>query len=393
MIAPSASIAIGNRQSSQPEASRTVAADGAPAANAQGLKAPPGGARNPFAALLKSLHGAADDGSAQPVSADDHHPSASETSGSAPATAVRGVAASTDPAGSAVPDPASLAAFAGWNMGARLPGGGNLAANVNATAAADANAACGTVTSAASASATNAGVATVASGASNVEAWLEALLRNGSELASATAANMATNTATNMDSPAISAGEGAGAADSAMPMTPSVGATVASGAGVFSLALPLLAASDAMSPGKAAEAPPPVQLHGADAPQQWSAQIEWTLKSGLQEARVEVSPDTLGPVQIHLQLIDSTLSLHLHAAQPETRTLLQEQLPALRQALAQSGISVGDAQVGQGQHRFDTPQPAPVARRAAGEDAHAGSDANAPITVRVLRRGLLDDYA
>ena len=387
MIAPSASIAIGKPQSSQPEASRTVAADGAPAANVQEVKASPAGARNPFAALLKSLHGAADDGSAEPVSAEDHHPSASETSGSAPATAVRGVAASTDSSGSAVPDAASLAAFAGWNIGARLPGGGHLAAN--ATAAADANAACGTVTSAASASATNAGVATVASGASNVEAWLEALLRNGSEVASATAAN----TATNAESPAISAGEGGGAADSVMPMTPSVGATVASGAGVFSLAVPLLAASDAMSAGKAAEAPPPVQLHSADAPQQWSTQIEWTLKSGLQEARVEVSPDTLGPVQIHLQLIDSTLSLHLHAAQPETRTLLQEQLPALRQALAQSGISVGDAQVGQGQHRFDTPQPAPVARRAAGEDAHAGSDANAPITVRVLRRGLLDDYA
>lgn len=294
--------------------------------------------------------------------------------------------ANPDPA--ATPDAASLAAFAGWNPGALLPAAATANASVGtststgaiASATVEPTVALAAVTTAAG----KAGLAEGTTAAPNVEAWLEALLHNAAETAG--------QGATGAGLPAVSSGDGCSALESTTSTVGNTAGGAVAALAVFGLAAPQLAGGTAVSASSPAEVPPPVQLHSVDAPQQWGTQIEWTLKSGLQEARVEVSPGALGPVQIHLQMVDSTLSLHLHAAQPETRALLQEQLPALRQVLAQSGINVGDAQVGQGQQRFDPPQRVPATRRGGDTDAAVNKAATLS-PVRVLRRGLLDDYA
>ena len=133
-------------------------------------------------------------------------------------------------------------------------------------------------------------------------------------------------------------------------------------------------------------------LDSPDWPQRLGEQIQWRLGEGVQEARIEISPRELGTVQLHLSMDESGLRVHLTAAHAETRALLHNELPRLREALQQGGVLLADAQVGreapgqqQGRHAASTARPGrldddaePLVATRSGWSAH---------------RGLLDDYA
>lgn len=136
---------------------------------------------------------------------------------------------------------------------------------------------------------------------------------------------------------------------------------------------------------------PPVMMDTPDWPQRLGEQIHWRLGEGVQEARIEISPRELGTVDVHLSMNDSGLRVHLSAAQAQTRELLQNELPRLREILQQAGVQLADAQVGREAPGRDTAR-----NRTQGQGAGKTRDEDDSFAVKPAWRrsnGLLDDYA
>ncbi|MCP5202287.1 MAG: flagellar hook-length control protein FliK [Gammaproteobacteria bacterium] len=64
-----------------------------------------------------------------------------------------------------------------------------------------------------------------------------------------------------------------------------------------------------------------------------------------QHARIAVSPPELGPVEVRVTVVGDEATIHLAATHATTREALEEALPRLRAAFADSGIALGNAGV------------------------------------------------
>ncbi len=69
------------------------------------------------------------------------------------------------------------------------------------------------------------------------------------------------------------------------------------------------------------------------------------VSSNAQHARIAVNPAELGPVEVRVSVIGDEATVHLAAPTAATRELLEEALPRLRAAFADSGIALGNAGV------------------------------------------------
>jgi flagellar hook-length control protein FliK len=83
--------------------------------------------------------------------------------------------------------------------------------------------------------------------------------------------------------------------------------------------------------------------------------VTWMAHQGIESASLQLSPEHLGPLQVTISVHDGQASVWFGAAQPDTRTALQQSLPQLRQLFASQGLTLADAGVsrepprGQGQ--------------------------------------------
>jgi flagellar hook-length control protein FliK len=119
-----------------------------------------------------------------------------------------------------------------------------------------------------------------------------------------------------------------------------------------------------------------------------AARVQMMASSQVQSATLRLSPEHLGPVEVHIDMQASQINVNFVAAHPDTRTALEQSIPTLRAMLAHGGLTLGQAQV-QGEARSgsqsggararDNPQPLP------------GEEPMAMATVRGA--GLIDEYA
>jgi flagellar hook-length control protein FliK len=155
----------------------------------------------------------------------------------------------------------------------------------------------------------------------------------------------------------------------------------------------------APAPGAAAE-PPPAQATLAPAPGSpafpaaLGAQLSTWLKDGVQHATLELNPQDMGPIDVHIALRDGRTLVELGADVAATRQALAEALPALAEALGDVGLSLDGGSVSdqtgqqgrpadaEGQRSFALPGWMAPAREGAGE-------AGAAAPQRVAR-GLVD---
>lgn len=150
-------------------------------------------------------------------------------------------------------------------------------------------------------------------------------------------------------------------------------------------------AAGTASPERAAAPPPPAPAPvpvPAEAPRE---SVRWQSEGGLQEARLSLAPEGLGAIEMHVQVDEGAVRLHVEAVDARTRDLLSEGLPRLRERLGDSGLSLGQASV-------STPQD----QQRGGGTAFARSGSARASTREVegvaaptIRRGqgLLDHYA
>ena len=73
--------------------------------------------------------------------------------------------------------------------------------------------------------------------------------------------------------------------------------------------------------------------------------ITWMAHQGIESASLQLSPEHLGPLQVTISVRDGQASVWFGAAQPDTRTALQQSLPQLRQLFASQGLTLSDAGV------------------------------------------------
>jgi flagellar hook-length control protein FliK len=121
--------------------------------------------------------------------------------------------------------------------------------------------------------------------------------------------------------------------------------------------------------------------------------VTWMAHQGIESASLQLSPEHLGPLQVNISVHDGQASVWFGAAQPDTRTALQQSLPHLRQLFASQGLSLADAGVSREPPRGQSQQ---QSARSAPSISGVASVSLERVDTRVSSiggLGLLDTYA
>lgn len=155
--------------------------------------------------------------------------------------------------------------------------------------------------------------------------------------------------------------------------------------------------------GTAPAQPPsaPAQLAMQSAPgqpqfaQEVGQHVSWLAGQNIQQAEIQLNPKKLGPIQVEITTHHDRVDVTFAVQHPQTVHALQQTLPQLHDMLAQQGLNLGHASVGQqapGRQHPAFAQHAGGGR--AGRDSGSGH-ANPPTwrSARVAVPGRVDDFA
>ena len=120
--------------------------------------------------------------------------------------------------------------------------------------------------------------------------------------------------------------------------------------------------------------------------------LTWMAHQGIESASLQVSPDHLGPLQVSISVHNGQASVWFGAAQPDTRTALQQSLPQLRQLFANQGLTLADAGVSRESPREQGRQSPARAVAAAAGVAAVSLDASGGRAAVAGGLGLVDTY-
>ena len=155
----------------------------------------------------------------------------------------------------------------------------------------------------------------------------------------------------------------------------------------------------------AAPGGPPLELPVAAPPgspqfsQELGERLLWLVREGVHEARLQLNPRELGPIEVRIGVSDGAAQLSFSAQHAGTAAAVQQSLPQLRELLAQQGLQLGQADVSQQQAGAGQQTPQQDSwQHAAGEARGSVADMAMGASVvgervRVIGRGLVDAYA
>lgn len=117
----------------------------------------------------------------------------------------------------------------------------------------------------------------------------------------------------------------------------------------------------------------------------------------VQQARIQVNPRELGPLDVNIQMRDDKTMITFQAQNAVTREALDAELPRLRMMLSDNGIENAEVTVGKeepGNPQDEMERPEGFARGDTGDGADdEGEEAGLTTDVDRIRRGLVDHYA
>jgi flagellar hook-length control protein FliK len=118
--------------------------------------------------------------------------------------------------------------------------------------------------------------------------------------------------------------------------------------------------------------------------------MTWMANQGLESASLKLSPEHLGPLEIHISVRDGDASVWFGATQPDTRAAIEQALPRLRQMFASQGLTLADAGVSR-----ESPRQQSKTSSSQGVAAMSNvGGADLPISAAMrVSLGLLDTYA
>lgn len=112
--------------------------------------------------------------------------------------------------------------------------------------------------------------------------------------------------------------------------------------------------------------------------QQLNQQIVMFSRNGLQKAELRLHPEELGSLHIRMKIEDGQAQLHLASQNGQVRTVLENSLHHLRQALSENGIQLTQSQVSSDSHDGWQQQNMSDSSQFSGNgaDNHQGSEGN-----------------
>ena len=125
--------------------------------------------------------------------------------------------------------------------------------------------------------------------------------------------------------------------------------------------------------------------------QELGVRLNWMAQQGISSASLRLSPEQLGPVEVRISVHQNTASVWFGAAQPDTRSALEQALPKLREMFSAQGLNLAHTGVSDQSARGaqSQPQAAVVPAAAALRELNA-----TPIASRTpVHQGLIDTYA
>lgn len=151
------------------------------------------------------------------------------------------------------------------------------------------------------------------------------------------------------------------------------------------------------------DTPSPVPLHVATPasspqwPEEVGNKVSWMVNNTESHAELTLTPPQLGKVEVSITISGDQTSAQFVAASPAARDLIEQNLPRLREILEQSGINLGQTDVGtsgQSAQSGDTP----AGRQRGGWQSPAGRDegvVTGSVPAHWARRGegLVDTFA
>jgi flagellar hook-length control protein FliK len=121
--------------------------------------------------------------------------------------------------------------------------------------------------------------------------------------------------------------------------------------------------------------------------------LVWLAGRGETKAELQLTPPSLGKLEISLIVNNDQLTAHFVAASQATRDALEHALPHLREQLAQAGMSLGQTSVSTGDSSDQQDQNGSASTPATNEGRSQASPAREEDVGRLLQRGLIDHYA
>jgi flagellar hook-length control protein FliK len=118
-------------------------------------------------------------------------------------------------------------------------------------------------------------------------------------------------------------------------------------------------------------------------------QLTWMALNGREAASLKLSPEHLGPLDIRISMREGEASVYFGAANPDTRSALEQSLPRLRELFASQGLVLADAGVSRDAPR-NAFKPSP---QNAGPRSISDASAEPSVTsITLARVGLVDTY-
>jgi flagellar hook-length control protein FliK len=140
--------------------------------------------------------------------------------------------------------------------------------------------------------------------------------------------------------------------------------------------------------GAVVEATIPVPVSSAGWPHAVAAQVHWFVNNDVQSATLRLSPDHLGPVEVHIDVQQSQVNVNFSAANADTRAALEQTVPRLREIFASGGLTLGQTNVQADPRSGSQPTALPV------RTALAHAQTVEPVAVASTHTlGLVDEYA
>lgn len=118
-------------------------------------------------------------------------------------------------------------------------------------------------------------------------------------------------------------------------------------------------------------------------------QVAWLGGQDVKQARIRLHPEELGSLDVSVSVTHGRVDVVINAQHPAAVTAVQQSLPQLDHMLAQHGLSLGHAEVGQ-QHRGDRHGHAGDADNGALEEV---GDVHGGVSIALGNVGLLDAFA
>lgn len=148
----------------------------------------------------------------------------------------------------------------------------------------------------------------------------------------------------------------------------------------------------AMPPGLSPGLPQGLSQGNAAWGQAISERVLLMTAGNMQVAEIRLDPPELGTLHVRLQLHQDQASLSFSSPHAHVRDALEQQMPRLRDMLAEQGLNLENSSVADDSQRRD--RSAPESGSAAGLMAESDDDPTPPApSVRSAGRSLVDDYA